>query len=444
MTSPGMGSETTEVRLNPSSLEVPGSWESAEIGDVSTLVTDGAHQTPTYVEEGVRFLSTQNLRPFRDYFDYADYERHIPPGEHEALTERCKPTDGDLLVSKCGTIGQTQLIRGSEEFSIFVGLALVKPNDRVNGSYLEQVLNWRPLRMAMEARSPGSTRKTLPIFALKGLPIPLPPLDEQRKIASVLYAVDNLIQNVGEAIDRLIRLRRGVRRRLLSHGTRDTERAKSGTRFGRLPETWSVRALDEVSEVVGGTTPSTDRDEYWGGEIPWATPSDITALESETIDGTARMITSVAVDNCALTVLPPESVLLTSRASIGEVAVNMVPMATNQGFQSLVPSDGIDSWYLFYAVSELAPYLESLGAGSTFREISNSVVKKVQVPVPPKSEQKEIVGILRSIDRTVTINKRYKARLSSVKKGLMQDLLSGKVRTHDKDIEVLDEVAAYG
>jgi len=223
---------------------------------------------------------------------------------------------------------------------------------------------------------------------------------------------------------------------------RDESEEKISSRFDGLPDDWVVHKLQDVAEVVGGSTPSTKNDEYWEGDIPWATPTDVTGLRGTTITETEDRITEEGLDSASTHILPAYSVLMTSRATIGACAVNTVPMATNQGFQSLVPGEKLNTWYLFYRMLREAPYLESLGAGSTFSEVSKRVVEKVDIPIPPLSEQRNIASVLYTVDRLIQLSP--SEELKELKEGLMQDLLTGEVRTADKAIEVLDEVAAHG
>jgi type I restriction enzyme S subunit len=161
---------------------IPKDWEVVRLGDICIKITDGTHKTPKYQETGIPFLSTQNLIPFRNGFDFSQYKKYISLDEHKELIKRCKPEKGDILISKCGTIGRTKLIDVDYEFSIFVGLALLKlRKDRVEPRYLEQLLNFQPYVRQMEVASPGATRKTLTIAAIEKLTLPLPPLPEQKK-----------------------------------------------------------------------------------------------------------------------------------------------------------------------------------------------------------------------------------------------------------------------
>jgi type I restriction enzyme S subunit len=202
----------------------------------------------------------------------------------------------------------------------------------------------------------------------------------------------------------------------------------TSSRFDDLPPEWTVEKIADVAKVVGGSTPSRSEEEYWGGEIPWATPTDITGLRSTTISETEDKITEKGFSSASTHVLPEYSVLMTSRATIGACAINTVPMTTNQGFQSLVPGDSLNPWYLFYRMIDTAPYLESLGAGSTFSEVSKRVVEKVEIPVPPLPEQRKIASVLATVDAAIQKTEAIIEQAKRVKRGLMQDLLTKGVR----------------
>jgi type I restriction enzyme S subunit len=159
-------------------------------------------------------------------------------------------------------------------------------------------------------------------------------------------------------------------------------------------------ALGDVCEVVGGGTPKTSRVDYWGGDVLWATPKDLSEQRSRHMRRTGRSITEAGLKSCGAQVLRPRSVLLSSRAPIGLVAVNAVAMATNQGFKSLVPNAArVDADFLAHWLAGHTAYLQSLGTGATFREISKSVVVKIEIPLPPLDEQRRIARVLDAADR---------------------------------------------
>ncbi|HXI13239.1 MAG TPA: restriction endonuclease subunit S [Thermoanaerobaculia bacterium] len=158
---------------------------------------------------------------------------------------------------------------------------------------------------------------------------------------------------------------------------------------------WPTVRLSDCCRIVSGATPKTGVGEYWDGEIEWATPKDLSALSSTYIGATERRISARGLASCSAEVLPPRSVLLSSRAPIGHVAINTRPMATNQGFKSFVPDiRRVHPEFLYYWLTFKRPYLESLGSGATFKEVSRAVVARIEIPLPPLEEQKRIAAIL--------------------------------------------------
>ncbi|MDB2240821.1 restriction endonuclease subunit S [Halorubrum ezzemoulense] len=195
-------------------------------------------------------------------------------------------------------------------------------------------------------------------------------------------------------------------------------------RFGKLPPGWSINEIADIAEVVGGSTPSTDNDDYWGGSIPWATPTDITALLGNTISETADTITEEGLESASTHLLPPYSVLMTSRASIGKCAVNTVEMATNQGFKNLVPKKGIETWYLYYRMLESANFLNSLGSGSTFDEVSKTEVQSVDIPIPPLAQQRKIATVLYTVDQAIAKTEEIIEQVKRVLDGTLNDIFT--------------------
>lgn len=161
-----------------------------------------------------------------------------------------------------------------------------------------------------------------------------------------------------------------------------------------LPAGWTRVELAEVADVVSGATPKTEEPTYWGGDIAWATPKDLSDQKSSTISTTDRTITQSGLESCASKILPPHSVLLSSRAPIGLITVNTVPLATNQGFKSLVPGSRLNPWYLAHWLRSNRQDLEARGSGATFKELSKRTVSRLQLPLPPLDEQRRIANIL--------------------------------------------------
>ena len=190
------------------------------------------------------------------------------------------------------------------------------------------------------------------------------------------------------------------------------------------PEGWRDLPLSELVTVVGGGTPSRSQPAYWNGDVPWATPTDVTGLKGRIISETNSTITDEGLANSSSVLLPPRSLLMTTRATIGACAVNQVSMATNQGFQSLVPKEGARVEFLYYLIQHHKRRLERLAAGSTFLEVSKRTIRDFRVVVPPLPEQRKIAAILSSVDDVIEKTQSVIDQVQVVKRGLMQELLT--------------------
>jgi type I restriction enzyme, S subunit len=190
------------------------------------------------------------------------------------------------------------------------------------------------------------------------------------------------------------------------------------------PDGWREVRLDQIARIVGGGTPSRDNGAFWDGNIPWATPTDITKLRGRYITSTGSRISQAGLKASAAALLPPGSLLMTSRATIGVCAINEVPMATNQGFQNLVPTDAAITQYLGYLISYRAKDLLKLAAGSTFLEISRRSVAGFPIVLPPPGEQRKIAAILSSVDDAIEATRAVIDQLQLVKEAMMAELLT--------------------
>lgn len=157
---------------------------------------------------------------------------------------------------------------------------------------------------------------------------------------------------------------------------------------------WQTKTLGEVCEVVNGGTPKTGVGEFWGGQHRWITPAEMGKRLSPYVSETERMISDLGLRNSSAQMLPPNSVILSSRAPIGHLVINTEPMATNQGCKGLIPRSQLQYKFLYYYLSSIVDLLNSLGTGATFKELSGGKLKLVTIPVPPLAEQQRIVGIL--------------------------------------------------
>ncbi len=225
------------------------------------------------------------------------------------------------------------------------------------------------------ARMPRTDMK-----ALMSLPVQLPPLDEQRRIVGILNRAAKIERLQAQAQKRLQEFIPALFVRMFGDPATN-------------PMGWETASLGELCTVVGGGTPHRKNTAYFGGLIPWATPTDITALRGISIESTKETITEAGLRAGSVRLVPTGTVLLTSRATIGNTAIAAVPMATNQGFANFICGKRLLPEHLAIWLHLRRGYLIQLAGGTTFKEISKSALKKIAIPLPPLDEQHRFAAL---------------------------------------------------
>jgi type I restriction enzyme S subunit len=170
------------------------------------------------------------------------------------------------------------------------------------------------------------------------------------------------------------------------------------TIFGEIPKDWNEKLINDVGDVGGGSTPSTKVKEYWDGNVSWITPDDLANHKFRYISHGKRNITERAVKEHSLRIFPSGTVLLTSRAPIGYLAIAKNPVTTNQGFKNIVPRDETNSEFVYYLLKNIVEYLRDIAGGSTFSELTATTLREVKIPYPKSKEQSRIATILSYFD----------------------------------------------
>ncbi|MBB5617034.1 type I restriction enzyme S subunit [Chryseoglobus frigidaquae] len=236
-------------------------------------------------------------------------------------------------------------------------------------------------KAALQRLGVGATFKEISKAIVSRVVILLPPLPEQRRIASIL--------DEAQTLRRLAESRVVLLEDMVRSAFRATQASASLAR---------VR-LSDIAEVVGGSTPKSGVAELWDGDIPWITPADLSKNADLVISKTARTISDQGLRSIGNRLLPPGAVLLSSRAPIGLVGIVGVPMATNQGFKSLIPdAEIVDSTYLYWWLRANRATLERRGVGATFKELSKTVVESIELALPPIEEQREFGRLARDAE----------------------------------------------
>ena len=211
-------------------------------------------------------------------------------------------------------------------------------------------------------------------------------------------------------------------------------------RFKQFQDNWSSKRLSDIAEVVGGGTPDTTDSTLWNGGIQWFTPTEVG--HSKYVSMSARTISQLGLQKSSAKILPAGSILLSSRATVGECSITQKDCTTNQGFQNLIPKKGINNEFLYYLAQTQKRHFIKYASGSTFLEISNSEIKKTKCAIPSIEEQTEIATFLSSIDRKIEVQNKIISDLKVLKKELCNKLFNS---SHcDKTIEIRQVADIHG
>lgn len=192
----------------------------------------------------------------------------------------------------------------------------------------------------------------------------------------------------------------------------------------KKPNNWQTRQIGDFAKIVSGSTPKTTEPVYWGGDIGWVTPMDLSKLNGKYITHGTRNITKTGLKNCSAEIVPSNSLVMSSRAPIGYFAINKKPVATNQGCKSFVCDDSINTGFLYYALNQYLNSIKRLSGGSTFAEVGKKQLEGLKIKIPNKSIQQKIAEILSMVDKTIQKTDQIIEKTEKLKSGLMNDLLT--------------------
>ena len=204
--------------------------------------------------------------------------------------------------------------------------------------------------------------------------------------------------------------------------------------------------LNEIAEITGGSTPKTKVEEYWNGDIVWLSPTDLPEIgEITTISDSARKITEEGLNSCSAMLLPVGTVIFSSRASIGKIGINEVPVATNQGFINFICDENIYNRYLTYTLKYFTDDIVQLSNSTTFKEVSRTAIKNFEIPLPSLSEQKAIVAKLDRAQRLIDIDREMLAKYDELIQSVFLEMFGDPVTVSIEDDNTfkLDELVDF-
>jgi len=335
--------------------------------------------------------------------------------------EKYRLSEGDLLVCEGGEVGRAAIWESPiSECYYQKALHRLRPLRGFNSQVMAALLRHWSDRGLLKNYVTQTSIAHLPREKFKNVPMPVPPRPEQRAIAAALSDVDALLGGLDRLIAKKQDLKVAAMQQLLT----------GQTRLPGFSEEWDVKRLDELADIRSGGTPSTTVAHFWDGDIPWCTPTDITALKGQKyLSETSRMISPQGLKASSAEMIPAFSIVMTSRATIGECAINVIPVSTNQGFKNFIPFATTEVQFLYYLLTTQKQGFITLCGGSTFLEIGKTQLLAYQVRLPGmKAEQTAIAAILSDMDTELAALQARRGKTQALKQAMMQELLTGRIR----------------
>ena len=398
-------------------------WECKTLEECTEYITDGDHQPAPKSDEGVLFIKIKDIKENRIDFKEA---LHVPQVYYDGIQQNRKPVVGDTLYTVVGSYGLSAYVNFDIPFCFERNIALLHPQKNVDSRFLFYSVSSPDFFKQAENAANGAAQKLIPLSRLKKLKIQLPSLEIQKKIVDILSSYDNLIENNQKQIKLLEEAAQRLYKQWfidLKFPGHETTKIVDG-----LPEGWKKRIISEVCETIGGGTPSTSKQEYYhNGKIPWATPTDLTKNDSLVLLDTEKKITEEGLKHSSAKLLPCNSILMTSRASIGYFAICDFPVCTNQGFISCIPYNSDMFYYLLFNLMCRVDEIKGKATGSTFLEITKREFRNMEIVEPSESLLKNFSKIIEPIVNKIRTVKKEIVGLTQSRDRLLPKLMNNEI-----------------
>lgn len=400
---------------------IPKGWAATTIGQHADVLTGFAFKSIEYTsnEHDIKLLRGDNIAPHR--LRWRDVKRF--PKDRSAEVARYHLRAGDFVVAMDRTwlpsgVKIAEVAEADLPCLLVQRVARLRAKASLHQGLMKQFFSGHHFDQHVQAVQTETAVPHISPADLRDYPIMLPPLPEQKRIAEILSTWDRAIETVEALIANTRAQKKALMQSLL-------------TGKKRLPSflgAWQETPIAKMGNIVAGGTPDSTDPDYWGGDIAWATPTDITKLRTRYISQTERYITPLGLSSSAAKRLPAGTVIVCTRATVGALAIATVPITTNQGFKNIVPNGKHDSDFIYFLLSQNKKALVRAAGGSTFAEVSKADFEKLTFPVPQIDEQRSIAAVLICADETLEKLQSKLTGLRQEKSALMQQLLTGKRR----------------
>lgn len=383
-----------------------------------------------YTNSGVPVLNGSNLQGFtlkENTFGYVSEEKA------DSL-KKCNAHRGDIIVTHRGTLGQIVYIPNNSLFERYViSQSQFRFNLKPELARAEFIVYYFHTREGQHKILSNASQVGVPALAratttFRQLEVKVPPLPVQDKIVGILSALDSKIENNNKINANLEAQAEALFKSWFVDFTPFKDQPFVDSELGPIPQGWKVGKLGDIGEIVGGSTPSKSKPEYYTTHgIAWLTPKDLSTSKAKFTSRGEIDITDEGYNSTSTKLMPRGSVLFSSRAPIGYLTIAKNEICTNQGFKSLVPN-GAGTGFIYYTLRHLTPQIENRATGSTFKEASATLMRSVETIVPPTSILNKFEELLRPILQFQEKKEEENQRLAALRDTLLPKLMSGEIK----------------
>ncbi len=417
-----------------------------KLNQLCTKITDGSHFSPVGVESGYPMLSVKDMKG--NGFDYSNC-KFINEDDYKSLIRNdCKPLKNDILIAKDGSyLKHVFVIENEREEAILSSIGILRPNLKlIDPYYIKYYLDSDFVKREVAKKYVSGS--ALPRIILKNFGEILVPYIEKTKQTSIV--------NVLKSIDSKIALNNRINAELeamaktvydywfvqfdfpfdFAQGKPSAEGKPYKNSGGKMvwseelkrevPEGWEVDNLFKIANLEGGGTPSKIKNEYWGGNIPFYTPSDYN--NEVFVMDTESSITKSGLENCSSKLFPKRTIFITARGTVGNIAITAKDTAMNQSCYAFCNHKEYSYTYLYYTVKSLINSLKAKSAGSVFNSIVTNDIKFTRITIAPKTLVKQYSDIVEPLFAKILLNQQENQQLSSLRDWLLPMLMNGQVK----------------
>ena len=438
---------------------LPEGWCYSSLGQLAQdkSITYGVVQPGSIVEDGVPIVRVNNIRDGR--IELADVMKIAPEIESKYL--RTRLNGGEVLITIVGSVGQVAIVPESlKGFNIARAVAVIHPREDVSPQWLAICLRSPLSQHLLGSRANTTVQTTINLKDLRELPVPMPPIAERQKIEELIYFLDDRIALLRETNATLEAIAQALFKSWFvdfdpvhakargepPQGMDDATAALFPASFeeselGMIPKGWRVEPISDAVECVGGGTPNTKNTEFWEPEeFAWTTPKDLSGIQSPVLLETERKLSAIGLAKVSSGLLPIGSLLMSSRAPIGYLAITQIPVAINQGYIAMLPGGCLPPIYLLFWCQQNMEVIKNHANGSTFMEISKKAFRPLPAIIPDESIISAFTDLAEPLFARLVANEQQAQTLAQLRDTLLPKLISGRLRLPEAEALLAEEL----